>query len=464
MTVQTNGIAEPNRYNDRDGDHWEQFVSRTIHYVTLATLPMLAITLVLWLLYRQYGQLLILSGMAVLVVVGDRAHALLRGRGHGRAGIQLFLIAFWGAVTVCTLVLPEMLPATALAYGIMIVLGIAVLSHRESTWLAVACVLGFAGIAVLGQLVSTTWFPPVHRSAGMLIRASFGAVTLVAAAQMYRLMIAQQRVLLERAHRDNLEIRKRIEAERAQRAQLERAADELARSNTELERFAYIASHDLQEPLRKIQAFGDRLQSRYAEVLDERGHEYLRRMQSAARRGQSRVNDLLVYSRVTTRGKPFVAADLNQVAHQVLSDLEADVQRSGARVEVTGLPPAEADPDQMGQLLHHLLDNALKFCPQGTAPVIEVSGEYVDTEKGQQCQIAVRDNGIGFDVKYLDRIFQPFQRLHGGDAYRGTGMGLAICRKIAERHGGSITAQSAPGEGATFTVTLPVKHTYGGKE
>jgi len=241
--------------------------------------------------------------------------------------------------------------------------------------------------------------------------------------------------------RREIEERKRVEAE-------------LQRSNIELEQFVYVASHDLQEPLRKVQAFGDRLGTKYASALDERGHDYLERMRGAARRMQEMINDLLALSRIAARAQPFVPVNLRQTADEAISDLEIRIERTGGRVEVGDLPTIEAEPTQMRQLLENLIGNGLKFHRDGVVPVVKVYGKVTDDDR---CQIFVEDNGIGFDEKYLDRIFQPFQRLHGRSAYEGSGIGLAICRKIVERHGGSITARSAPGEGATFIVTLPVK-------
>ncbi len=233
-------------------------------------------------------------------------------------------------------------------------------------------------------------------------------------------------------------------------------AGDLERSNRELQDFAFVASHDLQEPLRKIQAFGDRLKSKYGEALSVEGRDYLERMQAAARRMHVLINDLLTFSRVTSKAMPFVPVDLGKIAHEVLSDLEVRVQQSGGQVEVSGLPTLDADPLQMRQLLQNLIGNGLKFHRPEAPPVVKVSGAMLEGEGGRpRVQLVVQDNGIGFDVKYLDRIFTPFQRLHGRTEYEGTGMGLAVCRRIAERHGGTITAESAPGHGAKFTVELP---------
>ncbi len=244
---------------------------------------------------------------------------------------------------------------------------------------------------------------------------------------------------------------------------------ELARSNAELQQFAYVASHDLQEPLRKIQAFGNRLKDKYGEALTDQGRDYLERMQNAASRMQFLINDLLTLSRVMTKAQPFVPVNLDQVAREVLSDLELQIQQTGGRVEVGELPTIDTDPVQMRQLLQNLISNALKFHRFESPPVVKLHSQLIIGQERQLeksaltelCQIIVEDNGIGFDERYLERIFNVFQRLHSRSEYEGTGMGLAICRKIVERHGGSITAKSTPGRGATFIVTLPIKQPRG---
>ncbi|MBD2433819.1 MULTISPECIES: PAS domain-containing protein [Fischerella] len=240
-----------------------------------------------------------------------------------------------------------------------------------------------------------------------------------------------------------------------------RQRQELSRSNEELQEFAFVASHDLQEPLRKIKTFGDRLKASCGDVLSEQGRDYLERMQNAARRMQTLIEDLLTLSRVTTRAQPFVAVDLLQVTQEVLSDLEISIQQTGATIEIGELPVIDADPLQMRQLLQNLIGNALKFHQKEIQPIVKIYSQLLyDPEhvSGEQCQIIVEDNGIGFNEKYLDRIFNVFQRLHGRSEYDGTGIGLAICRKIVERHQGSITARSEPGQGAKFIVTLPIHH------
>jgi len=238
---------------------------------------------------------------------------------------------------------------------------------------------------------------------------------------------------------------------------LHESRERLQHSNRELEEFAYVASHDLQEPLRKIQAFGERLHSKYAAALGDQGADYLTRMRDAAQRMQTLINDLLQFSRLTTQAKPFVPTDLAQVAREVLSDLEVRIQETQARIEVGELPVIQADPLQMRQLLQNLIGNALKFHKPGAPPHIRVTCPPSVGDNGSaRCDLIVADNGIGFDPKYADQIFNIFQRLHGTGQFAGTGVGLAICKKICQHHRGTIVATGTPGGGATFVARLPV--------
>ncbi len=232
---------------------------------------------------------------------------------------------------------------------------------------------------------------------------------------------------------------------------LEHRAVELARSNAELAQFASIASHDLQEPLRKVRTFTDQLAVTEAGRLSEKGRDYLERTNSAAARMQRLIQDLLAFSRVTTQGRPFAPVDLAEITHEVLDDLSAEVESSGATVHVGELPTFPADVLQMRQLIQNLLSNAVKFRRAGVAPEVWIEGSV----QGGRVRLMVRDNGIGFEPRYADRIFRVFERLHGRTEYAGTGIGLAVCQKIVQRHGGTIVADGKPGAGATFTVTLP---------
>lgn len=238
----------------------------------------------------------------------------------------------------------------------------------------------------------------------------------------------------------------------------------LARSNRELETFASIASHDLQEPLRKIDAFGDRLKRRYYDTLGDDGRMYVERMQSAVGRMRSLIEDLLDYSRVTTKAKPFDRVRLDEVLEEVKSDLQVAIETSTAVIEAVSLPMIDADRTQMRQLLQNIVANAIKFRKPDVAPVIGIDCKLVASERaaagaesGERVRIRIADNGIGFEMKYAERIFGIFQRLHNRAEYEGTGVGLATCRKIVERHKGTLTVESEPDVGTTFTIEMPTR-------
>jgi signal transduction histidine kinase len=239
---------------------------------------------------------------------------------------------------------------------------------------------------------------------------------------------------------------------------LQHFSNELKRSNRELQDFAFVASHDLQEPLRKIRAFGDRLQQSYGEKLGEQGADYVRRMQMASERMSRLITDLLSFSRITTKAKPFEPVALNRIAEEVIDDLEVAIDEARASISCGDLPEIEADVFQIKQLFQNLIGNAIKFHKPGVPPIITITADPPSRSRrsGEQECITLRfsDNGIGFDEVFLDRIFLPFQRLHGRGEYSGTGIGLAICRRVAERHGGSLTAISKPDIGSTFIVRL----------
>lgn len=249
------------------------------------------------------------------------------------------------------------------------------------------------------------------------------------------------------------DITKRRQDEQA----LRRYAQELKRSNAELQEFAYAASHDLQEPLRKIQAFGDRLSNKYGAEFDDTGRHYLERMVDAAGRMRQLIDDLLSYSRVNSKTTSFLPVDLAAVVADVISDLEPRIASEGAKVRVGEMPAIEADPGQMHQLFLNLIANALKFRRAGTQPSISVEGSVEVGEAGAVARIAVADNGIGFEPRHAERIFGMFERLHGREEFDGTGVGLATCRKIAERHSGELTAWGEPDAGAVFTLILPIR-------
>lgn len=239
--------------------------------------------------------------------------------------------------------------------------------------------------------------------------------------------------------------------------ELLRYAKRLERSNAELESFASVASHDLQEPLRKIRKMGERLAAVAGEQLDEEARDYLDRMIKAGDNMHLLVRDLLVLSRVTMRSGGFSAVDLNIPVRAALAALDLLVEETGASLFVDRLPEVEVDESQMRQLFQNLIGNALKFRRAGVKPQVRITGQVEDRGGVPLAIIEVRDNGIGFDESQRERIFLLFQRLHGKSEFEGTGIGLAICKKIVERHDGQIYARSQPGEGAYFTVELPIR-------
>lgn len=252
--------------------------------------------------------------------------------------------------------------------------------------------------------------------------------------------------------------------EQSQR-KLEATVNELNQSNDKLSQFAYIASHDLQEPLRKIQQFGDLLRSRNTSLPSE-DLSYLERMQAAAGRMSVLIKDLLSYSRLSTRLRPSAAVSLDQVLLSTLENLSVTIEETNAQIQLEALPTVQGDSSQLGQLFQNLMSNALKFRQPAISPIITISSKRIPAmdlpaelrfpnSMQDHYRIDVADNGIGFDIKYLNRIFQVFQRLHTKSEYSGTGVGLAICEKVVTNHGGAITATSQPGFGATFTIYLP---------
>lgn len=246
--------------------------------------------------------------------------------------------------------------------------------------------------------------------------------------------------------------------------ELEIKVDELNRSNHELEEFAYVASHDLQEPLRKISTFGERLQTRFGDQLSEEGTAYLNRILASAENMRVLINNLLDFSRVTRMQHAFVKTDIRQVILQVLEELDLSIEDSHAMIDLQAMPEIDVIPEQIKQVFRNLLTNALKFQRGGVPLHISISSQVLNREEKEKYKLRqskkyhkfiVTDNGIGFEEEYAERIFLLFQRLHGKADYPGSGIGLAICRKIADNHHGMISASSQPGNGAAFTIILP---------
>jgi PAS domain S-box-containing protein len=240
----------------------------------------------------------------------------------------------------------------------------------------------------------------------------------------------------------------RVQAERA----VHNIAQDLRRSNAELEQFAYVASHDLQEPLRMVTSFVQLLAHRYRGKLDEDADAYIGYAVDGAKRMQNLINDLLAYSRIGTRGSPFTQVSMEALLRDAQQDLQIAIEESHAQISHDPLPQVLGDPSQLSAVLQNLLSNAIKYRGADT-PRIHVSVR----RQGNKWVFSVRDNGIGIDPKFAERIFIIFQRLHAPGAYPGTGIGLAVCKRILQRHDGQIWVESFPGHGATFYFTLPIE-------
>ncbi len=296
---------------------------------------------------------------------------------------------------------------------------------------------------------------PVENSAAPILNVN-GKV--IGAVLVFHDVTEKRRAAEElRKSRDELALRVRERTTELEKtnAELKESYTRLEELNKELQDFAFVASHDLREPLRKIRTFGDMLVAKSGASLDEGSRDYLMRMQKAVARMQDLLNALLGYSRVSTKMEPLRETNLRRSVETALSNLEIMIKEKNAGIDIDELPIIIADRVQMVQLFQNMIENALKFNREDE-PRVKIYGKVKD--EGKTCEICVEDNGIGFEENYVNKLFVPFQRLHGrDDGYAGTGMGLAICRKIVKRHGGEITARSKPGKGTTFIVTLPVE-------
>jgi signal transduction histidine kinase len=239
----------------------------------------------------------------------------------------------------------------------------------------------------------------------------------------------------------------------------------LEAANKDLDRFAFMASHDLQEPLRKIRTFSDRLYLKYKDVLDQEGKTNIARIQKASERMQLLINDILTFSKLSVEDGMFVQSDLNKLVNEVIVDMEEEVNEKKAKISVDDLPSMFVNPGLIRPLFHNLISNALKYSKKSIEPIINIHSEVSPSLNGngaregniKYCRIFIEDNGIGFDQKYSEQIFGMFKRLHLNTEFEGTGIGLALCKKIVEKHNGYISARSKINEGSTFIISLPLE-------
>lgn len=284
-----------------------------------------------------------------------------------------------------------------------------------------------------------------------------------------RQLLAQEQRLVAINKSLEMEIKERKASEEKvkhlNRQLLENIAS-LEQANKDLDRFAFMASHDLQEPLRKIRMFSDRLALRYNDMMDDDARTNIQRIHKAAERMQNLITDILTFSKISVDNAAFVEADMNALISEVLVDLDEEIKSKNGKVIVENLPKLTVNPSLMKPLFHNLIGNALKYAKKDTAPVVKITSEISSQLNGKTtqaispkyCRIYIQDNGIGFDQKYAEEIFGMFKRLHHNSEFQGTGIGLALCKKIVEQHKGYISARSRVNEGSTFIVSLPVQH------
>ncbi len=329
---------------------------------------------------------------------------------------------------------------------------------RQTMWrsLTIGAVILLLGVGV-ATAMSTTLARPLIRLTEVADAIAHGnmrrAIALNGSVEMKRLArsLASMRDAIDAAMHDLREHRDHLEEVVARRT----AA--LERSNEELEQFAYVASHDLREPLRKVKSFSQLFARKFDKLVDDEGRQYLHFMVDGAERMQSLIDDLLTYSRAGRADEPLAPADLTAVVKTVLGDVDAAIVGAGAEVTVEPLPTLHVNERLIGMVFQNLILNAVKF-KRGTPPRVTIGAEHV----GGEWIFSVADNGIGIAERYFDRIFQIFQRLHARAEYPGTGIGLAVCKKIVERHGGRIWLKSEPGTGSTFFFSLPETGGSGG--
>ncbi len=281
-------------------------------------------------------------------------------------------------------------------------------------------------------------------------------------------LIAQEQRLIAINRSLEEEVKERISSEEKIKDLNKKLIENISQleiANKDLDQFAFMASHDLQEPLRKIRMFSNYLYSKYNDVLEDKGKDFIDRIQTSAERMQDLIKDMLTFSRVSVDETVFVQSDLNVLLNEVLEEMNENLHAKNATIEAGKLPSIPVNPVLIRPLFHNLISNATKYSKKDVAPQIKIRSEIVHSTNGKNgvnnnngyCRIQVEDNGIGFEQKYAEQIFQMFKRLHLHSEFEGTGIGLALCKKIVEKHNGFITAQSKVGEGSTFTISLPLR-------
>jgi signal transduction histidine kinase len=436
LTRIRNLSAPPVFEDDQDKTRTAAVLNAILLAMLLYAVLVGAIAVPLVFVEKLYSELFVLAALVLFAT----AYWLMR-RGRVRFASTMFVCTLWIISTVFMLVSGGMTSVVAALYVTGTVATGLLLGARATVAHAVACILAGLGMVILEASGSS--MPRLFS-----VPALSGWMNLV----INLLMTVTVLNLVLRSLNDALALaRQQVEERKQAQEALARQAQELARSNAELEQFAYVASHDLQEPLRMVRSYVQLLERRYQGQLGEDADEFIHFAVDGAERMQTLIADLLQYSRVSTHGKPFAPTDCSTALDHALTNLKVAIEECGAIIIHDQLPTLMADETQLTRLLQNLIGNAIKFHQKDTPPQVHIGVEHADGE----WTFSVRDNGIGIDSGDFERVFMIFQRLHSREEYKGTGIGLAVCKKIVERHGGRIWVESEPGEGSTFYFTVP---------
>lgn len=423
-----------------EGDEDKTRTTRVLNTILLAMLLYVvfigSIAVPLVFVEKLYSEVFVLATLLMFAV----AYWSMR-RGRVKLASTIFVCTLWIISTVFMLLSGGMTSVVAALYITGTVAAGLLLGVRATLMHAAACILAGLGMVIL-------------ETSGRSLPRLFSVPTLSGWMNLVINLLLTVTVLnlVLRSLNDALALaRQQIEERKQAEEALARQTQELARSNAELEQFAYIASHDLQEPLRMVKRYIQLIERRYGGQLDEDADEFIDFAVDGVERMQELINDLLAYARVSTHGKAFAPTDCSTVLDHALANLKIATEESNAVVTHDDLPTVMGDETQLIRLLQNLIGNAVKFRKKETRPEIHISAERTRDE----WTFSVRDNGIGIDSRHFERIFMIFQRLHTREEYAGTGIGLAVCKKIVERHGGHIWVESGSGKGSTFYFTVP---------
>jgi signal transduction histidine kinase len=436
-------MAEQSTLEELTRERQEHFMSSACRLAVTGGVVTLIPTLVIWFLYPELIQVLVYGSLALLTGLSGMMYPVLRRSGRNTLGKYLLVLSAFSTVFWCPILVPDLIVVVSAAYTIIVVIGSLVLGARVGRWMVGLSLLGFAIDVILVYIVRISWSASLDETAAAILSVSLGTCMMFFAATMTHQNVKEQEMYFGQSTLANLEIARRMEIEHEQREHLEAA-------NQELEAFAYSVSHDLRAPLRAIDGFSRILLKEHAPGLAPDTQRYLSLVRESAQQMNELIDGLLAFSRLGWQALEKEDITPTAMVHSVLQDLAPETASRQVQVDVGSLPPCQADPMLLRQVFANLLSNAIKFTRERQVAHIEVGCRDIE----HRPVYFVRDNGVGFDMRYADKLFRVFQRLHSTDSYEGTGIGLAIVERIIRRHGGQIWAESEPGQGTAFYFTL----------